>query len=205
MRISPRNRAQDSNVLQFKPGPDRNRGYVHSVSPRCRPSSIWCRLYRGIGADRVKYFVDPRKQHPQSEIRTIRKMPSRLVLRSALRQDLTRLRLRPHSLTASFRAYPRSIGGQEAARRTAGQPDLHCRGRPDGRRVQIADADRFAANLLPIIRSIQSAGPIGMSVIAKRLKSGAYGWRVPGSGMYRPSQICWLVRTIARRGDMKRL
>jgi DNA invertase Pin-like site-specific DNA recombinase len=34
-----------------------------------------------------------------------------------------------------------------------------------GRRVQIANADRFATNLLPIVRSIQSAGPIGMVVI----------------------------------------
>ena len=34
-----------------------------------------------------------------------------------------------------------------------------------GRRVQIADADRFATNLLPIVRSIQSAGPIGMVAI----------------------------------------
>src|SRR5947208_2616459 len=31
-----------------------------------------------------------------------------------------------------------------------------------GRAVQTADADRFAANLLPVVRSIQSAGPIGM-------------------------------------------
>src|SRR5712675_3133053 len=36
-----------------------------------------------------------------------------------------------------------------------------------GRRIQIAEADRFAANLLPIVRSIQSAGPIGMVAIAK--------------------------------------
>jgi DNA invertase Pin-like site-specific DNA recombinase len=38
-----------------------------------------------------------------------------------------------------------------------------------GRRVQTAEAERFAANLLPIVRSIQSAGPIGMVGIAKLL------------------------------------
>src|SRR6516225_3315154 len=31
-----------------------------------------------------------------------------------------------------------------------------------GRRVLQDEADRFAANMLPIIRTIQSAGPIGM-------------------------------------------
>ena len=38
-----------------------------------------------------------------------------------------------------------------------------------GRTVQAAAADQFASNLLPIIRSIQSAGPIGMVAIAKTL------------------------------------
>src|SRR5712671_1842898 len=38
-----------------------------------------------------------------------------------------------------------------------------------GRTVQVAAADQFAANLLPIIRSIQLAGPIGMVAIAKLL------------------------------------
>src|SRR5215510_3261385 len=36
-----------------------------------------------------------------------------------------------------------------------------------GRTIQVAAADQFASNLLPIIRSIQSAGPIGMVAIAK--------------------------------------
>jgi DNA transposition AAA+ family ATPase len=48
-----------------------------------------------------------------------------------------------------------------------------------GRRVLQDEADRFAANMLPIIRTIQSAGPIGMVSIAKQL-----------SGTSRPSQIC---------------
>ena len=33
--------------------------YVLSVSPRCRLSSIWYRLYRKPGADRLECFGDP--------------------------------------------------------------------------------------------------------------------------------------------------
>jgi hypothetical protein len=32
--------------------------YVLSVSPRCRPPSIWYRLYRKAGADRLRCFGD---------------------------------------------------------------------------------------------------------------------------------------------------
>ena len=39
-----------------------------------------------------------------------------------------------------------------------------------GRQIQRAEADRFAANMLPMIRSIQSVGPIRMVAIAKKLK-----------------------------------
>jgi Recombinase len=35
--------------------------------------------------------------------------------------------------------------------------------------IQRAEADRFAANMLPIVRSMQSAGPIGMASIANEL------------------------------------
>jgi DNA invertase Pin-like site-specific DNA recombinase len=38
-----------------------------------------------------------------------------------------------------------------------------------GRQIQCAEADRFAANVMPIIRNIQVAGPIGMVAIAKHL------------------------------------
>src|SRR5882724_444929 len=38
-----------------------------------------------------------------------------------------------------------------------------------GRTVQVAAANQFASNLLPIIKSIQSSGPIGMVAIAKLL------------------------------------
>ena len=38
-----------------------------------------------------------------------------------------------------------------------------------GRTVQAAASDQFASNVLPIIRSIQSAGPIGIVSTAKLL------------------------------------
>lgn len=38
-----------------------------------------------------------------------------------------------------------------------------------GRAAQQTDADRFADNIIPLIRSIQSTGPIGMVAIAKVL------------------------------------
>jgi DNA invertase Pin-like site-specific DNA recombinase len=38
-----------------------------------------------------------------------------------------------------------------------------------GRRVQQAEADRFARNVIPIIRNIESAGPVGMVSIARQL------------------------------------
>jgi hypothetical protein len=70
-----------------------------------------------------------------------------------------------------------------------------------GRTVQVDAADQFASNLLPIIRSIRSAGPIGMVAIAKTQTNAASGQLGADSGMCRPSQICWLARTIARRAD----
>jgi DNA invertase Pin-like site-specific DNA recombinase len=38
-----------------------------------------------------------------------------------------------------------------------------------GRRIQRSEAARFAVSMLPIIQSIQAAGPIGMVAIAKEL------------------------------------
>jgi DNA invertase Pin-like site-specific DNA recombinase len=40
-----------------------------------------------------------------------------------------------------------------------------------GRQALIAEADEFAANILPIVRSIQAAGPIGMVTIAHELNT----------------------------------
>src|SRR3954466_13567694 len=60
-----------------------------------------------------------------------------------------------------------------------------------GRGVQRAEADRFAANLLPIVRSIQSAGPIGMVAIAKTLND--RGVRTARGGQWHVSSVANLL------------
>src|SRR3954452_3724910 len=60
-----------------------------------------------------------------------------------------------------------------------------------GRVVPTAEADRFAANLLPIIRSIQSAGPIGMVAIAKTLNE--RGVRTARGGQWHVSSVANLL------------
>ena len=60
-----------------------------------------------------------------------------------------------------------------------------------GRRIQMAEADRFAANLLPIIKSIQSAGPIGMVAIAKLLNE--RGVRTARDGQWHVSSVANLL------------
>jgi DNA invertase Pin-like site-specific DNA recombinase len=60
-----------------------------------------------------------------------------------------------------------------------------------GRAVQTAEADRFAANLLPIIRNIQSAGPIGMVSIAKLLNE--RGIRTARGGQWHVSSVANLM------------
>ena len=65
-----------------------------------------------------------------------------------------------------------------------------------GRRVQRAEADRFAANMLPIVRSIQSAGPIGMVAIAKTLND--RGVRTARGGQWHVSSVANL---LARAND----
>jgi DNA invertase Pin-like site-specific DNA recombinase len=60
-----------------------------------------------------------------------------------------------------------------------------------GRAVQTAEAKRFAANLLPIIRSIQSTGPIGMVSIAKLLNE--RGVRTARGGQWHVSSVANLL------------
>jgi DNA invertase Pin-like site-specific DNA recombinase len=60
-----------------------------------------------------------------------------------------------------------------------------------GRTVQIAAADQFASNLLPIIRNIQSAGPIGTVAIAKLLNE--RGVRTARGGHWHVSSVANLL------------
>jgi DNA invertase Pin-like site-specific DNA recombinase len=60
-----------------------------------------------------------------------------------------------------------------------------------GRLSLRAEADRFAANLLPIIRSVQAAGPAGMVSIAKRLNE--RGVRTARGGQWHVSSVANLL------------
>jgi DNA invertase Pin-like site-specific DNA recombinase len=66
-----------------------------------------------------------------------------------------------------------------------------------GRRVRRTEADRFAANMLPIIRSIQSGGPIGMVSIARELNS--RGIRTPRGARWHVSSVA---NILARANDL---
>jgi arylsulfatase A-like enzyme len=72
-----------------------------------------------------------------------------------------------------------------------GNPTNIARAGQAGRRIQMAEADRFAANLLPIIKSIQSAGPIGMVAIAKLLNE--RGVRTARDGQWHVSSVANLL------------
>src|SRR4051812_33160761 len=62
-----------------------------------------------------------------------------------------------------------ALAAKRAQGATLGNPTNIAQAGQVGRQIQRAEADRFAANMLPMIRSIQSAGPIGMVAIAKEL------------------------------------
>jgi DNA invertase Pin-like site-specific DNA recombinase len=62
-----------------------------------------------------------------------------------------------------------ALAAKKAQGATLGNPTNIAQAGQVGRQIQRAEADRFAANMLPMIRSIQSAGPIGMVAIAKEL------------------------------------
>ena len=64
-----------------------------------------------------------------------------------------------------------------------------------GRAAQQNDADRFAENIIPIIRSIRSAGPIGMVSIAKVLND--RGIRTARGARWHPSSVRNVIERIA--------
>jgi DNA invertase Pin-like site-specific DNA recombinase len=70
---------------------------------------------------------------------------------------------------------------------TLGNPTNIAQAGVVGRRTQRAEADRFAANMLPIIRSIQSTGPIGMVSIARQLNE--RGIRTPRGARWHVSSV----------------
>ena len=60
-----------------------------------------------------------------------------------------------------------------------------------GRRVQQAEADRLARNVMPIIRNIQAAGPVGMVSIATQLND--RGIRTQRGGRWHVSSVANLL------------
>src|SRR4051812_9506841 len=66
-----------------------------------------------------------------------------------------------------------------------------------GRQALRAEADRFAKNLLPIIRTIQAAGPIGMVSIAKLLNE--RGIRTARGGQWHVSSVA---NVLARANEL---
>lgn len=56
-----------------------------------------------------------------------------------------------------------------------------------GRNAQQVEADRFAKNVLPVIRSILSRGPVGMVAIAEQLNE--RGIRTPPGGIWHVSSV----------------
>jgi DNA invertase Pin-like site-specific DNA recombinase len=60
-----------------------------------------------------------------------------------------------------------------------------------GRSVQQSEADRFAKNILPIVRGIQSAGPVGMVSIATQLNE--RGIRTQRGGRWHVSSVANLL------------
>jgi len=80
-------------------------------------------------------------------------------------------------------------GGHDAQGATLGNRASIGQAGQVGRQVQRDGADRFAANLLPVIRSIQSTGPIGMAAIAKLLNERESGQHAAGNGMCRPANL----------------
>src|SRR3954465_1397522 len=62
-----------------------------------------------------------------------------------------------------------ALAAKKAQGATLGNPTNIVQAGQIGRQIQRAEADRFATNMLPMIRSIQSTGPIGMVSIAREL------------------------------------
>jgi DNA invertase Pin-like site-specific DNA recombinase len=70
-----------------------------------------------------------------------------------------------------------------------------------GRRVQQAEADRFAKNIIPIIRNILSAGPVGMVSIARQLND--RGIRTQRGGNWHVSSVANLLARASKLAGVR--
>ena len=70
-----------------------------------------------------------------------------------------------------------------------------------GRRAQRAEAGRFAKNVLPVIRSILSRGPVGMVSIAAQLNE--RGIRTPRGGSWHVSSVANVLSRATERDQVR--
>lgn len=84
-----------------------------------------------------------------------------------------------------------ALAAKKAQGATLGNPSNIDHAGRIGRRAQQAEADRFARNVLPIIRNVQSAGPIGMVSIAQQLNN--RGIRTQRGGRWHVSSVANLL------------
>ena len=70
-----------------------------------------------------------------------------------------------------------------------------------GRQAQQAEADRFATNVLPMIRSILSRGPVGMVSIAAQLNE--RGIRTPRGGKWHVSSVANVLSRTNGRAEVR--
>lgn len=116
--------------------------------------------------------------------------PFMLHLYAALAEKERRLiSERTHSALAQRKAAGATLGNPRNARAAAAL----------GRSVQTEEADRFAANVLPVIRSIQSAGVTGMAAIAKVLND--RGVRTARGGRWHVSTVRNLLVRSTQAGE----
>ena len=93
---------------------------------------------------------------------------------------------RTHSALASKKAQGAALGN----------PKNLSEAGTTGRAVQRNDADRFADNIIPVIRSIQASGPIGMVAIAKVLND--RGIRTARGGRWHCSSVRNVIERLRR-------
>ena len=78
--------------------------------------------------------------------------------------------------------------------------NLPCAGKI-GRDSQKMEADRFAKNVLPVIRTIQSAGPVGMVSIAAQLNQ--RGIRTQRRGSWHVSSVANVLSRANRCDELR--
>jgi DNA invertase Pin-like site-specific DNA recombinase len=80
-----------------------------------------------------------------------------------------------------------ALAAKKAQGATLGNPTNIAKAGQFGRQIQRTEADRFAANMLPMIRSILASGPMGMVAVAKRLNE--RGIRTARGGRWHVSSV----------------